>query len=106
MNASRHIATLAKAFSSLALIVGVTACSAPEKTPLVDETAAIYNTTLTNQELMALIIEPASDILWDSGGWVLDASGYEELYPTTDAGTRYYIGLPGALPHGSRSHLF
>ena len=31
-------------------------------------------------------LEPASDMLWDSGGWVLDASGYEELYPTTDDG--------------------
>ena len=86
MNASRHIATLAKTFSSLALTVGVAACSAPEETPLGGDTAAIYTTTLTNQELMALIIEPASDTLWDSGGWVLDASGYEELYPTTAAG--------------------
>ncbi len=89
MNASRHVATLTKTFLSLSLIVGIAACSAPEETPLVDDTAAIYNTTLTNQELMALIIEPASDILWDSGGWVLDASGYEELYPTTDAGWAY-----------------
>ena len=89
MNASRHIATLTKTFLSLSLIVGIAPCSAPEETPLVDDTAAIYNTTLTNQELMALIIEPASDILWDSGGWVLDASGYEELYPTTDAGWAY-----------------
>ena len=38
---------------------------------------------------MNLVLEPASDILWDSGGWVLDASGYEELYPTTDEGWAY-----------------
>ena len=37
-------------------------------------------------QLMSLVLEPASDMLWDSGGWVLDASGYEELYPTTDDG--------------------
>ncbi len=61
-----------------------------------DETAATasgdtpaYNTTLNVQEIMALVLEPASDILWDSGGWVLDASGYEELYPTTDEGWDY-----------------
>ncbi|MEM7258811.1 MAG: hypothetical protein AAF404_15660 [Pseudomonadota bacterium] len=41
------------------------------------------------QEIMALVLEPASDILWDSGGWVLDAAGYEELYPTTDDGWDY-----------------
>lgn len=38
---------------------------------------------------MSLILEPASDILWDSGGWVLDAAGYEELFPTTDDGWDY-----------------
>ena len=79
----------AKTFSSLFLAASLAACSAPDEPSKADETAALYNTTLTNKELMALIIEPASDILWDSGGWVLDASGYEELYPTTDAGWAY-----------------
>lgn len=50
---------------------------------------SIYNTSLNMQELMAMVLEPASDVLWDSGGWVLDASGYEELYPTTDDGWAY-----------------
>ncbi len=66
------------------------ACSAPEETNSSGSSAATaYNTTLTVQEIMALVLEPASDILWDSGGWVLDASGYEELYPTTDEGWDY-----------------
>lgn len=63
------------------------ACSAPEETEAtVSADAAAYNTTLSMAEIMTLVLEPASDILWDSGGWVLDASGYEELYPTTDEG--------------------
>ncbi|MDA1370590.1 MAG: hypothetical protein O2971_07495 [Proteobacteria bacterium] len=65
------------------------ACSAPEE---VTETASIdgaYNTALDMKQIMALVLEPASDILWDSGGWVVDASGYEELYPTTDDGWAY-----------------
>ena len=48
-----------------------------------------YNTSLDVKEIMSLVLEPASDILWDSGGWVVDASGYEELYPTTDDGWAY-----------------
>lgn len=66
------------------------ACSAPEET---ESSASVdtpaYNTTLNVQEIMNLVLEPASDVLWDSGGWVLDASGYEELYPTTDEGWAY-----------------
>jgi len=73
---------LALVFASLA------ACSTeePVEDVAVDTT---YNTELNMQELMALVLEPASDILWDSGGWVVDASGYEELYPTTDDGWAY-----------------
>ena len=78
--------------TTLILLVGgfLAACSAPEET----ETAATagapaYNTSLDVTEVMNLVLEPASDILWDSGGWVLDASGYEELYPTTDEGWAY-----------------
>jgi hypothetical protein len=65
-------------------------CSAPEESGM--ETAgtdAGYNTSLDVKQLMSLVLEPASDILWDSGGWVVDASGYEELYPTTDDGWDY-----------------
>ena len=72
------------------LIAGFTACSPAENVE--EEAVSVnsnYNTSLNVQELMALVLEPASDILWDSGGWVVDASGYEELYPTTDEGWEY-----------------
>ena len=47
---------------------------------------AVYNIQLDTQQIMSLVLEPASDILWDSAGWVMDAAGYEDLYPTTDEG--------------------
>ena len=76
--------------SLIALTVALAACSG-EQTADSDDTAttSLYNTTLSVQEVMALVLEPASDILWDSGGWVLDSAGYEELYPTTDDGWDY-----------------
>ena len=67
------------------LLATLSACSAPEPEAL-SGTEANYNVELDVAQLMSLVLEPASDMLWDSGGWVLDASGYEELYPTTDDG--------------------
>ncbi|HAJ76108.1 MAG TPA: hypothetical protein DCM64_06590 [Gammaproteobacteria bacterium] len=67
----------------------IAACSAPEETSEATATESTYNTALNMVDLMVLVLEPASDILWDSGGWVVDASGYEELYPTTDEGWEY-----------------
>ena len=81
---------LLKTLGFLALAT-VTACSSPEEetsTP-VATTDANYNTELSVQDIMALVLEPAADILWDSGGWIMDASGIEELYPTTDDGWAY-----------------
>lgn len=78
--------------TTLILLIGgfLAACSAPEETETaVAADGPAYNTSLGVKEVMALVLEPASDILWDSGGWVLDASGYEELYPTTDEGWDY-----------------
>lgn len=69
--------------AALAALV-LAACSSPEEEAPTSETA--FNNTLSVIDIMALVLEPASDILWDSGGWVLDAAGYEELYPTTDEG--------------------
>ena len=67
------------------LFATFSACSAPEP-EAVSGTEANYNVELDVAQLMSLVLEPASDMLWDSGGWILDASGYEELYPTTDDG--------------------
>jgi hypothetical protein len=69
---------------SAATLLSVNACSPPEQTAA--EPAAEYNLSLDMTQLMALVLEPASDVLWRNGGWVMDASGYEELYPTTDEG--------------------
>ena len=76
--------------SLITLTVALAACSGEQQASGEDSSAAsLYNTTLSVQEVMALVLEPASDILWDSGGWVLDSAGYEELYPTTDDGWAY-----------------
>ena len=70
---------------SALLFATLSACSAPAP-EAVNGTEANYNVELDIAQLMSLVLEAASDMLWDSGGWVLDASGYEELYPTTDDG--------------------
>ncbi len=79
--------------NAVALLAGfslLVACSAPEESGSnTASTGTSFNTTLDIAQVMTLVLEPASDILWDSGGWVLDASGYEELYPTTDEGWDY-----------------
>ena len=85
---------LASALSktTLILLVGgfLATCSAPDETEAAAQAGGpAYNTSLDVTQLMNLVLEPASDILWDSGGWVLDASGYEALYPTTDEGWAY-----------------
>lgn len=65
-------------------------CSAPDEGDNDSVSAdTAYNMNLDVAQVMTLVLEPASDILWDSGGWIIDASGYEELYPTTDEGWAY-----------------
>jgi len=85
MNQGKH-----STFLKVSLVTGVfllAACSAPEEVEDgIADAASNYDLTLTIPEIMTYVLEPASDTLWDSGGWVLDASGYEELYPTTDEG--------------------
>ncbi|MEQ8407360.1 MAG: hypothetical protein RKH07_03700 [Gammaproteobacteria bacterium] len=82
------IRTLSRAMLLLAGSLLI-ACSGGDDAEPDAQSATPYNTSLSVQELMALIIEPAADVLWDSGGWVLDSAGYEELYPTTDDGWEY-----------------
>ncbi len=87
-----HILASKLSKTILILLVGgaLAACSAPDETETAISTdAPAFNTSLDVTAIMNLVLEPASDILWDSGGWVLDASGYEELYPTTDEGWDY-----------------
>lgn len=53
---------------------------------------ANYDTTLTMQELMLHVLEPAADGLWSTAGWVEDRDGYRELYPTTEEGWAQVVG--------------
>jgi hypothetical protein len=77
-------------FGWIALVVVLSnACSSPDESVATEAADGNYDTTLNVQDIMTLVLEPASDILWDSGGWIVDASGFEELYPTTDDGWEY-----------------
>ena len=74
--------------AALALIA-ILGCSAPEESADTVSADTAYNISLDMPQVMTLVLEPASDILWESGGWIIDAAGYEELYPTTDEGWEY-----------------
>ena len=50
-----------------------------------------FDTTLTMQELMLHVLEPAADGLWSTAGWVEDREGYRELYPTTEEGWEHVV---------------
>ncbi len=50
-----------------------------------------FDTTLTMQELMLYVLEPAADGLWSTAGWVEGRDGYRELYPTTDEGWEHVV---------------
>lgn len=52
---------------------------------------ASFDTTLTMQELMLYVLEPAADGLWSTAGWVEDRDGYRELYPTTEEGWEHVV---------------
>ena len=65
-------------------MLAVAACLPEQEPPQSTVVNSRYNTRLDVQEIMALVLEPASESLWDSAGWILDASGYRELYPATD----------------------
>ncbi|MEE3144049.1 MAG: hypothetical protein VX292_06340, partial [Pseudomonadota bacterium] len=53
----------------LLAVVLVTACSSPDESAESMVASENYDTTLNVQEIMNLVLEPASEILWDSGGW-------------------------------------
>lgn len=43
-----------------------------------------FEASLTSDELMHLVLEPAADVLWDSAGWVMTIEGETSLVPTTE----------------------
>lgn len=48
--------------------------------------SAEFGPTLSNQELMAHVIDYNAFEIWHRQGWVYTADGVEELFPTDDAG--------------------
>ena len=46
--------------------------------------SATFKNTGDTQHLMMLVLEPASDVIWDSTGSIITAEGVEDLTPTTE----------------------
>jgi hypothetical protein len=58
--------------------------SAPSAAAAADSDARPYNTKLEVKQFMAHAIDPIADAIWEKQGWVIDAAGEHELFPTTD----------------------
>jgi hypothetical protein len=43
-----------------------------------------YRPVADVQQLMLTVVEPAAEVYWDAVGWIIDASGTQEIRPTTD----------------------
>jgi hypothetical protein len=84
-----NIATRVLVHSALVIFTAglVVSCSEPS-TPSASTSPADshFDLRLNMQDFMNNVLEPVSDVLWDSAGWVDDINtGYEELYPKNDA---------------------
>ena len=82
----------------LALVALVAACSqktesaataAPTAAATGSVTAADFHTELPMKELMGHVIDNAADGIWLAQGWLINAEGTHELFPTTDAGWNF-----------------
>lgn len=67
-------------FSGMLLlaVLGVSAAQA-------QETGPNYELTTDIRQTMLWILEPAAERIWDSAGFVIDASGETDLAPTSEA---------------------
>jgi hypothetical protein len=45
-----------------------------------------YHAAADVHQMMAWIVDPAADVIWDAAGTIITAEGSEELAPTTDKG--------------------
>ena len=71
--------TASKFSLSLLIVLVLFACSeAPARMP--------HQATTTVYNLMVWALEPASDVIWDSAGYIITVDGEQDLQPTTDAG--------------------
>ena len=54
-------------------------------TPQEPEPTTSFDTTLSVQELMAHVVDPAAQGVWSRAGWFIDASGESSLFPAIEA---------------------
>jgi hypothetical protein len=54
-------------------------------TPPAPEVKAEFDLTLSVQELMAHVIDPAAQGVWSRAGWFIDESGESSLFPEIEA---------------------
>ena len=92
----------------LALAALVAACSEKAESPAATATptagsvaASDYRTQLPMKELMAHVIDNAADGIWLAQGWLINAEGTHELFPTTDDGWRYASNAAVTLAEAS-----
>jgi hypothetical protein len=60
-------------------VLAVTACSRAE-----EEQASTYRPVGDMAQLMAGVVEPAAEVIWDAVGVIVDAEGEHHLAPQTD----------------------
>jgi hypothetical protein len=63
----------------LIILMLVSSCGTQQETP-----SATFKITGDTKHLMMLVVEPASDVVWDSSGSITTAQGVEDLTPTTE----------------------
>jgi len=71
-------------FFALLLTAALTSCSQSETTSSESSSAENYYTGITIREIMASLIDPPADALWNSIRVVSDSNGITEYYPETD----------------------
>lgn len=81
------IRSLCAAFAlSLTLLGACSGKDSPATPASASDLGSGYNTQLSMAELMAHVIDYSADGVWLNQGWVLTASGMEELFPTDEDG--------------------
>ena len=63
------------------IVIGLSGCSEPAQSASTE-----YAPTGTVLEFMNWHLEPASDVIWDSAGFIVTESGEQDLQPTTQEG--------------------
>jgi hypothetical protein len=72
------------------LLLLLAGCGQDSATSATDISAK-YQPVTDIRETMLWILEPASDVLWDSAGTIITEEGERELAPTTDEGWQHVI---------------